>query len=949
MPASELFSRNGGKPDELDELDNAVRKMRESQLEFNQSLRESEAQLNAILNNAPAMISLKDTEGRYVHVNSGWERAFGSRNEDVRGKLPEEVLPDSLVQSAQSHDRETLEFDHPSTIEETVRLAGADHALLISKFPVLDLQGKTVGIGAIATDVTERKKAEQEILNLNETLEQRVKDRTRELATANSQLRDELAARKQAEKTASATEKRYRDIVEDAVEGMVQATPEGEFIAVNPAFARMLGYDSPEEVLNSITDIDTQLYADSRRREKLRAMLESCGEITAVESRYRCKDGGVVWLSENVRAVRDRNGKLLRYEAFLQDINDRKLAEIALRESEERLRLAIESAAFGTWTRTIPDDRVILDARTEAIFGLEPGTFDGTLQDYLSRVHPDDRDRIRAGHQNLVDHDESYECDYRIVWPDGSLRYVTSRASLVRNEAGSSRHIIGMLHDITDRKRAETALRESEERFRAVVDNVPVAVYLKDLEGRYLLHNRIYEEWYGISLDEIRGRTTDEFFPAEMAEAFIAQEKRLLESGAVDSMEIDILRKDGSVRPTILIKFPVPSPDGKIAAIGGINIDITERKRAETALRESEERFRAVVDNVPVAVYLKDLEGRYLLHNRIYEEWYGIRPDEIRGRTVDEFFPAEMAEAFIAQDKRVQESGAMISMEMDVRHKDGSVRPTILIKFPIPDPDGKIIAIGGINIDITERKQAEQALHAAQNELLRKERLAALGEFTGTVAHELRNPLGAVAAAAHVLRRKFTGQDADVEKALEFANRGIKRCDNIITELLDFARAKGLQPLPTKLEDWLSALLAEQELPAGVTLRHDFETNDTLACFDPEEMRRAVINLVDNACQAMTGESGVKGQLIVGTRATSERIEIDVTDSGPGIPRDSLARVLEPLYSTKTFGTGLGLPTVQRIMEEHGGGLEIDSEEGQGTQVTLWLRRHQEAWEPPKL
>jgi signal transduction histidine kinase len=182
----------------------------------------------------------------------------------------------------------------------------------------------------------------------------------------------------------------------------------------------------------------------------------------------------------------------------------------------------------------------------------------------------------------------------------------------------------------------------------------------------------------------------------------------------------------------------------------------------------------------------------------------------------------------------------------------------------------------------------------------------------------------------------------DLREPLDRIDRGVKRCDRIITELLDFARAKGLQPEPTHLDTWLSNVLEEQQIPEGVTVNRDFCAGAAGVCFDREELRRAIINLVDNACQAMVdgnGENGatVGGALTVASRRNGERVEIEIMDTGPGIPEDVLPQVLEPLFSTKPFGTGLGLPTVQRIMEENDGGLEISSEEGRGTQIVVWV------------
>lgn len=239
-----------------------------------------------------------------------------------------------------------------------------------------------------------------------------------------------------------------------------------------------------------------------------------------------------------------------------------------------------------------------------------------------------------------------------------------------------------------------------------------------------------------------------------------------------------------------------------------------------------------------------------------------------------------------------------------------------------------------------EERTAE--LRNAQAELIRNERLATLGHLTGTVAHELRNPLGAVMSSLGVVRLKCQKAGLDVEETLDRANRGIKRCDGIVTELLDFARSRGLQPEPTPLDAWLAELLDEQQLPEGITVIRDCGLGDTIVSIDRDEVRRAVINVVDNACQAMTnadGDGGIAGwgELTVATRENGDRVEIEIGDTGPGIPEDILPKIFEPLFSTKSFGVGLGLSIVRQVADHHGGGLEISSKQGQGTQAVLWL------------
>ncbi len=248
-----------------------------------------------------------------------------------------------------------------------------------------------------------------------------------------------------------------------------------------------------------------------------------------------------------------------------------------------------------------------------------------------------------------------------------------------------------------------------------------------------------------------------------------------------------------------------------------------------------------------------------------------------------------------------------------------------------------------LNDELANRvEESTTELHAAREALVRHQSLAALGELTGSVAHDLRNPLGAIAASFDVIRNKCEDAKVDVDRALGRAQRNIRRCDSLIRELLDFTRVKRLRPEPTVLDVWLSEVLAEQFVPSCITINRELQAGGATVAFDREQIRRAVINLVENACQAMViDESGdgaaSRKELTLATRRLEGRIEIEVADTGPGIPEDDLSKVLEPLFSTKAAGTGLGLPIVQRIMERHSGGIEIASTIQRGTQARLWL------------
>jgi len=246
--------------------------------------------------------------------------------------------------------------------------------------------------------------------------------------------------------------------------------------------------------------------------------------------------------------------------------------------------------------------------------------------------------------------------------------------------------------------------------------------------------------------------------------------------------------------------------------------------------------------------------------------------------------------------------------------------------------------------DELERRVEERTadLKAAQQQLLRQERLATMGQLIATVSHELRNPLGTIKLSTSVLEKVLKVDSQIAVRALGRLDRAVARCEAIVEELLDSTRSRRLKLEPTLVDDWLEEVLNEQVVPSSVQLRREFGLPAVSASFDRELFRRVVINVYDNACHAISGPHGQEsdareGVLTVRTQREDDRIEVIFEDSGQGMRPDVHEKIFEPLFSTKNFGVGLGLPLVKQIMEQHGGGVEIESEEGRGTKVCLWL------------
>ena len=249
----------------------------------------------------------------------------------------------------------------------------------------------------------------------------------------------------------------------------------------------------------------------------------------------------------------------------------------------------------------------------------------------------------------------------------------------------------------------------------------------------------------------------------------------------------------------------------------------------------------------------------------------------------------------------------------------------------------------GLNRELSDNMKR---LKEAQDTIIRKAKLAQLGQLTATVAHEIRNPLGIVRAAAYLIERRLGDPEPDIGIQVNRINDGVARCDAIITELLDFTRTRNLEPERVALDEWLSKVVVEQaaELPAMIELQCRYRLPGDRIAFDPVHLQRVIINLLSNAAEAMVGKGldpasfhTAKPRIVIETLRTDRGVEIWCTDNGPGISVENLRRIREPLFTTKSYGVGLGLPAVERILDQHGGGLDIATEVGRGTTMKVWL------------
>ena len=505
-------------------------------------------------------------------------------------------------------------------------------------------------------------------------------------------------------------------------------------------------------------------------------------------------------------------------------------------------------------------------------------------------------------------------------------------------------------------------LHDREAFFDRFMDQNPFPTWIGDNRGLLLQANPALKSMLKITDEDVVGKYNIFDDPNIIRNNLVPLLRRVFEHGETIHFILKwnatlFVKPFATLNPPITIDttiFPVFSSEGTLANVVVTWMDITDRVQAVKSLRESEEKYRLLFGLESDAIFLiKKDTGDILEVNDAAVQLYGYSREELIGMNVETLcddLSGEELRAFWAS----LEIGKSAVLEVTVRAKDGKLYPNDVNigRFAFHDAEFYL----AMARDVSERKAAEaeleryrnrleelvtertRQLEQAQSELVQKERMAVLGQLTATVSHELRNPLGTVKNAIYLLSRidpADTGRE-QMEKALGLADRNVRRCDGIINELLDYSRQQDLSPVATDISALVAEVLDEQNIPDRIKLTRNLKKGFIAPC-DPERLRRAIINVLTNSIQALEEKSGRKGLLKVQVRQQKERSEIAVSDNGPGIDEAIREKIFEPMFSTKNFGVGLGMPIVKNIMEEHGGDIEIESTPGQGTTVTLWL------------
>ncbi len=549
-----------------------------------------------------------------------------------------------------------------------------------------------------------------------------------------------------------------------------------------------------------------------------------------------------------------------------------------------------------------------------------------------------------------------FEAEGWRVRQDGSRFWANVVIDPIRDEQG---HLIGfakITRDLTERKKTQQVLRQSEERFRLLVQGVTdYALYMLDPNGHVALWNPGAQRFKGYTEPEIIGQHFSRFYTAEDQRTALPQ--RALETAAREGRfeaEGWRVRKDGTHFWAHVVIDAIRNELGQLVGFAKITRDITERKNAQEALRQSEERFRLLVQGVTdYAIYMLDPEGNVTNWNSGAQRIKGYTEDEIVGQHFSTFYTVEDRAAGLprlaldtaAREGRYEKEGWRV-------RKNGSRFFAHVIIDAIRNEQGHLVGFAKITRDISDRKAADEALERARTEAHEAQKMAAIAQLSAGIAHDFNNLLTVVMGNLDMLKR---AKDERRPRLIDNALHAVEQARKLTGKLLAFSRRQTLFPEAVDLKGMIAGMddMLVQSLRGDIRLDLDLADGVWPVEVDPTQLQIALINIAVNARDAMPkgGTFRVKIEnTVLRQGPMREAVAISLSDTGTGIPPDALSQVFEPFFTTKEVGhgTGLGLAQVHGFAQQSGGTVDVRSEVGRGTTVTLYLPRGQTTARPPQ-
>lgn len=748
---------------------------------------------------------------------------------------------------------------------------------------------------------------------------------------------EDITQRKIAENDLQESEEKFRSLVENLNVGVYRNTVDlgGYFIQVNPAFARMFGYESTSEIMETKV-ID--FFLDPSERITFLEDLKKEGSIIDRELHLKKKDNTPIWVSVSAKAHYNEHGTIEWVDGIIEDINHRKISEEALMKSEDRYRSIVENINDGFCIHDFEGNIQDCNENFAMMLGSVPEEIIGTnLDEFSSNTMMLEKNNVTGELKKTG----IVEFDADLLKKDGNRCYYNIKSSIVSGKNGDKVH--SFLRDVTKRREMEEILHESEIKsqkrlaeIEAIYNSAPIGLCVLDRNLRFVRINDRMAKINGFPPEEHIGKTLQEIVP-DLAEQGEIVAKEVFETKKkVMGREFNGITpaKPGVLRTWIEQWYPVKGSSNQIIGINVAVLEITDIKRADKALKKSEEKLRLAIEGADAVMWFWNLEKDVFEWTDRYINIFGTNPDP--EMSYDDFLKSvhpEDREKVKNATQRVMQYGEDFKVELRTIWPDRSIHWVYSLGRLFYDFQGKPKEMIGIAIDITPSKLAEQELQETLKQLKRSN--AELEQFAYVASHDLQEPLRMITSFLQLLQRRYENQiDSDANEFIQFAVDGAARMQELVNDLLTYSRIgrKTGKFEYVNTEDILKQITFDSRLLIEENNAHINYDNLPLVWADYTQMVQVFQNLISNSIKYNEQENPTIN--ISAEKKVNDWV-FKVEDNGIGIDpkhRVHVFKIFQRLHGRDEYdGTGIGLAIVKRIVEQHGGMIWYESKPGEGS------------------
>lgn len=784
----------------------------------------------------------------------------------------------------------------------------------------------------------------------------------------------DISRYKRVEETVGSEEDKYGKMLQEIDENYYENDLKGNLTFVNDAMVRHLGYPK-EELLG----MNYRQYHDpetaKKMRELYRKVYETGNPFMHFEGEFIRKDGSKRHAEVSGALMRDRKGRPIGFHGVSQDITERKRIEEELRASEERYRMVMDNIDQGCFENDLKGNFIFVNDAQCRDLGYTRGELIGmNYRQYTDEAMAQKNKEAYAEIFRTGKPLKGFVSEY--IRKDGKKITAETFVSLMRDSSGNPIGFRGISLNVTERKKMEDALRASEEKYRTIIESIVDGYVEVDLSGNWTFVNDVICGHMRYSREELLKMNFHQLHTPQSARRAVKAFAEVLATGIpLKSLEIEALRKDGSVGFYEISVSLIKDSQGRPLGFRCISRDINERKAMEESLRQSEERYRTIMDEMEEWYFESDLKGNLLFFNEAIARILGYEPGTLSGMNFKEIIGPEKAGEVYRQFHQVFVTGQPLrSAPYEFARQDGTVVFAEFSIFPKRDAAGRMTGFRAVGHDITEKKKA-------QHQRLLTEKMASIGELTAGAAREIADPvfyiksnlkaigeylsdvveiirqmlvlfqavgvkmpaeeniiyerLVQISDAARHMKLDFVLDDLD--SLVKESQDSVEHIIRIIRDLASYGHQDKDQPRMADLNELLETALngVWKELKYKAVVTKDYGALPRIPCY-PEQIHQVFKNLLANASEAIEEE----GEIRIATRVLNgSRVEICIQDTGKGIAEENLSKIFDPFFTTKDarIRTGLGLNVVYSIINRHGGKVNVESAVGSGSIFTITL------------